>query len=374
MSTPPETESARRDFFRRRVILAPMTVGSNLPFRRLCGELGAEMTVSEMAIAAKVAKGSRNELALLRRHPEEKCFGVQLCGSRPDVVAAAAEIAVERGADFIDLNLGCPIDLVTRRGGGSALLNRSKRVGEIVAAIRRTVDRPLSIKVRTGWSSKKPTALEVAEVAVAEGVDAVVVHGRSRQQRYRRAADWDFIGELRAALPVPVIGNGDIAGPEDLRERRALSGCESVMIARAALIKPWIFGELEQDCSRAVSSQERWSLLTRYVALAIEHFGDDDYGRERVRRFLIWHLDFLRRWVPPRDGSPRYSLQERQPAFEPVDALEDLLSRADANAFESIADRLFELEPVDAALPPIGDAMGRELSADALKRQAAGWG
>lgn len=332
------------------------------------------MTVSEMALANKVVKRSRRELALLRRHPEEKCFGVQLCGVIPDAFAKAAIEAVELGADFIDVNLGCPIDVVTKKGGGAALMNRPKRVGEIVAALRSTVDVPISIKVRTGWRDDKPTAIPVAQAAVDNGVDAVIVHGRSRAQRYRRPADWDFVGEVRAAVAVPVIGNGDISGPTGFKERLERSGCESVMIARAALVKPWIFAELDEPCERDLSSKERWSILERYVTLALEHFGDDEHGRTRVRRFLIWHLDFFHRWIPPTVSQEEYAIQERQDAFEPRDALEELLARPDDNAHESIADRLMGLEDVDAPLPTVGDAPGRESSAAALERQSSGWG
>ncbi len=172
-------------------------------------------------------------------------------------MAKAAVMAVERGADFIDLNLGCPLDAITRRGGGAVLLERPRRVGEIVATLRAAVEVPISIKVRTGWRDEKPTAIPVARAAVDAGADAIIVHGRSRAQRYRRPTDWAFIGEVRAAVEVPVIGNGDIAGPADLNEKRALSGCDGVKVARAALVKPWIFGELREGVVRDLSSRER---------------------------------------------------------------------------------------------------------------------
>lgn len=343
-------EAARRELFRDQVILAPMTKGSNLPFRRLCVELGVRFSVGEMALSKRVVKGASGELALLRRHADEPVFGVQLCGRHPDVVQRAAAIAQDRGADFVDLNLGCPIDTVIRRGEGAALLVRPRRVGQIVAAMRKVLTVGLSVKLRTGWSEEKPTALAVARIAEAEGADAVVLHARSRTQRYRRPADWDQVGELVAAVSIPVIGNGDIVSPGDVTERRARSGCASVMIARSALIKPWIFREIAEGRDLAPSGEERMAILRRYVELARQHFGDDERGLEKVRYFLDWHLDFFCRWVPPRKDLPPFQLQERHPGFEPRDPAEALLARRDREARDYLVRLL--VDGPDAAGPP----------------------
>jgi tRNA-dihydrouridine synthase 3 len=286
---------AARDFFRDRIALAPMATGGNLPYRRLCREYGADLTCSEMIIADKLVRGSRAERPLLRHHPSEETFGVQLCGKVPEVVAEGAAIAVAEGARFIDLNFGCPIDLVVRRGSGAALLKRPRRLAEIVAAVRAAVDVPLSIKLRSGWSEERINAVENARLCEDSGADAIVVHGRTRQQRYRRAADWDLIGEVAAAVSVPVIGNGDILTPWDLAERLAGRRISSVLVARGALIKPWIFRELREGVVRDVGLAGRWAVLRRYYEHATEHFGDDARGQSRVKRFFVWHLDFWHR-------------------------------------------------------------------------------
>ncbi|MGD8376573.1 MAG: tRNA-dihydrouridine synthase family protein [Acidobacteriota bacterium] len=346
-------ESARRDLFRGRVILAPMTKGSNLPFRRLCLEQGARFAVGEMALSKRVVKGASGELALLRRHPDEPVFGVQLCGRHPDLLQRAAVIAQERGADFVDLNLGCPIETVIRRGEGAALLTRPRRVGQLVAAMRKVLDVGLTVKLRTGWSEDKPTALAVAREAEAEGADAVVLHARSRTQRYRRQADWSHVRDLVENLSIPVVGNGDISNPADMRARIEETGCASVMIARAALIKPWIFREIVEKRDLAPTAEERLALLRRYVELAREHFGEDERGLGKVRFFLDWHLDFLCRWLPPRPGLAPFQLQERHPGFEPADETEALLARSDRPGRDYLVRLLVDGPEAAGAAPPL---------------------
>lgn len=345
-------EVARRGLFRDRVILAPMTKGSNLPFRRLCVELGARFTVGEMALSKWVVKMTAQELALLRRHPDEPTFGVQLCGRNPALMARAAAIAEARGADFVDINLGCPIDSVVRRGEGAALLERPKRVAEVVAAMRQVLRIPLTVKLRTGYRDEKPTMVEVARAAEGEGADAVFLHARSRTQRYRRPADWSHVAALAEAVAIPVIGNGDIVDFRDAEARKLQTGCASVMLARGALVKPWFFRELSERREIHPSGAERMAMLRRYVELALQHFGPDERGRERVRFFLDWHLDFFTRWVPPRPGLAPFALQERHSGWEPADADEALLARPDRPARDYLVRLL--VDGPDAAGPPPG--------------------
>jgi tRNA-dihydrouridine synthase 3 len=210
----------RTSIFADATLLAPLTRGGNLPFRQLCVELGARVTVSEMAVARDVVKGKRQEMALLRRAPQEPCFGVQLADRNPPQLAEATKIAVDRGAEFIDLNLGCPIDLFCRRGLGAALLRKPGKVGALVAAMREAVEVPVTIKMRLGYEDGKPRFMDVARAAIDNGVDAITLHGRSRSQRYRRAADWAQVAELVEAVGVPVIGNGDILTWQDAEYRR----------------------------------------------------------------------------------------------------------------------------------------------------------
>ncbi len=338
------------------VMLAPMTKGSNLPYRRLCDELGATITMGEMAIARKLAKRSRPEFALLKRAPEEKVFGVQLAGRDPEETAWAAALAVERGADLVDLNCGCPIDEITRRGLGSALLTKPGRIRENVAAMVRAVaPKPVTVKIRLGFSDDKLNHLEVAKAAVEGGASALVVHGRTRTARYRRLASWEAIGEVASAVPVPVIGNGDLLFPHEVPEKLRIAGCAGVMIARGALIKPWIFREIAEGRYLDLDAEERLAIYRRYVALARPHFGEDDRGTVRIRGFLLWHLDFWTRYVPrfPDGHYPR--MQEREERFEPRSRLEALLSRSDAAAHEWLATLLLEGDEKAGPPPPLGE-------------------
>ena len=307
------------DFFRGRLVMAPMATGGNLPYRRLCREFGADLTCSEMVMADKLAAGGRGELPLLRHHESETTFGVQLCGKSPEVVAEAAVRAVELGARFIDLNFGCPIDLVVRRGAGAALLKRPQKLAKVVEAVRARIAVPLSVKLRSGYEEGKINVLETARAAVAGGADALMVHGRTREQRYRRAADWDLIARVVAAVAVPVIGNGDLLTPWDAQARRAGSGVASLLVARGALIKPWIFQEIKEGRAILPSIAERWALLRRYYDHATEHFGDDAKGQTRVQRFFLWHLGFWLRYRPYTEAdylaaAPEPLIQTRAPA------------------------------------------------------------
>jgi tRNA-dihydrouridine synthase 3 len=330
------------ELFGGRLIMAPMSRGTDLPFRRLATEWGAEICVGEMAYAHKVVRGDRSEVALLRRHPSEKVFGVQLAGKRPEVMAEAAQIAEGAGADFVDVNLGCPIDDATKRGFGAALLPRASRVAAIVAAMKAAVAVPVTIKLRLGWSSEKPTFLKVARAAEDAGVDAIALHARSRAQRYRRPAEWPRIAELVDHVSVPVIGNGDILTWRDARRRTADTGCAAVMVGRWALAKPWIFREFVEQRDIERTSAERLAVLQRYVELCREHFGDDDRGRGRTRRFLVFHQDFFRRY---RRGAGLEAVNSDDPrdwGQPPADELEAWLCRGDLAASEALCHWLVE--------------------------------
>src|SRR5215204_6007827 len=193
------------------LVMAPMTKGSNLPYRRLCQELGARVTMSEMAVARRLKQKRRGEFALIRRAPDEAFFGVQLAGNKPEEMAWAARLVEARGADLVDVNLGCPIDYFTSKGLGAALAREPRRVRKIVQAMKQAVKRvPVTVKIRLGWNDEHRNYLAVARAAIDGGADAVFVHGRTRAARYTSSADWNAIGELAAGVPVPVIGNGDL--------------------------------------------------------------------------------------------------------------------------------------------------------------------
>lgn len=361
------------------LVLAPMTKGSNLPFRQLCVELGATVLVSEMVVARRLKQRRRSEFALIRRAPGEPCFGVQLAGNKPDEMAWAAALVEARGADFVDLNLGCPIDHFTRMGLGAALGRQVTRVRRVVEAMRAVVQVPVTVKIRLGWNASTHNYLELAQAIADGGAAALTVHGRTREARYRQPADWDAIAEVAAAVPIPVIGNGDLLFPHEAAERLAASGCTALMTARGALIKPWLFREVAEGRYWDITADERIALYRRYVELATRHWGRradaatahdraddpvtpladaaddaprvlDDHARERVRDFLRWHVGFWVRYAPQRPDGTWPTMQQRESAFVPRSPLEALLARHDDAAIDYITERL--LDGNDLTDPP----------------------
>jgi len=360
--------------------MAPMTKGSNLPYRRLAVELGARVLVSEMVVARRLKQRRRGEFALIRRAPDEPCFGVQLAGNQPDEMAWAAALAEARGSDFVDLNLGCPIDHFTRKGLGAALARQPSRVRRIVEAMRAAVKVPVTVKIRLGWTDSKRNYLDLAHAIVDGGAAAITVHGRTREARYRHPAEWDAIAEVARAVPVPVVGNGDLLYPHEIDRARTESGCVAVMIARGALIKPWIFREATTGYWD-ITAEERLPIYRRYVMLAREHWARrqtgvdrgsdegqtgvrpgsewsetnapaelDDYGRQRLREFLRWHAGFWCRYVPRRADGTWPSMQHRESDFVPRSPLEALLARNDDAALDYVTDEL--LNDGDFSHPP----------------------
>ena len=332
--------------FQDKVVLAPLTVGGNLPFRRLCTELGADVTVGEMAVVRKLLQGSPSEFALLKGHPDERFFGVQLADKRAETLVEGARLAESRGARFVDLNCGCPIDQITRRGLGASLRRKPARLGRLVAAMKAAVQVPVTVKLRAGWHEDKINVSDVARACEEGGADAIAIHGRTREQRYSKAADWDLVGRVAGERGVPVIGNGDILTHYEARERMARSGVRSVMIARGALIKPWLFREIKTGTTWLPTPEERFSVLWRFVELLREHFGADDRGTRRSMRFLPWHLDFFCRYVPAPEeqygeaAREHPLLQSRLQAAPPSSPLERLLGDTRPETHQRLAGEL----------------------------------
>jgi tRNA-dihydrouridine synthase len=218
----------------------------------------------------------------------------------------------------------------------------------MAAAVTRA---PITVKIRLGWNDELRNYLEVARAAVDGGAQAIFVHGRTRNARYRRAADWEAIGEVVAAVTVPVIGNGDLLLPHEVADARARSGCAGVMTARGALIKPWIFREIENGY-QDMTVEERLEIYRRYVALALSHWHNDERGRAKVREFLVWHLGFWCRYARRRPDGSWPSMQEREPVRLDLTPLEALLSRSDVPAREWLADRLLAGDEITPAKSP----------------------
>jgi tRNA-dihydrouridine synthase 3 len=352
-----------RDTLAGALVMGPMTKGSNLPYRRLCVELGARITMSEMTVARRLKQRRKSEFALIRRFEGEPFFGVQLASTSPEELAWAAALVEARGADLVDLNCGCPIDHFTHKGLGASLGRQPSRLRRLVEAAKKAVTAiPVTAKIRLGWNDESRNYLEQARAIVEGGADALTVHGRTRNARYRTQADWDAIGEIAASVPIPVIGNGDLLFGHQVEASRARSGCTAVMTARAALIRPWIFKEHAHGYHE-LSPDDRLRIYRRYVALARAHWGEDEHGLARVRLFTRWHLDFWCREVPRRPDGTFPSMQIREPDAQARSPLEALLGRTDGDALDYLADCLvLEREVDEASAPPPGAAESEVLA------------
>lgn len=335
--------------FRGRVFLAPLTKGGNLPFRRLCLQHGCEVTMGEMAYAYQVKKRSKSELALLRKHPDETCFGAQIAASKPHDAILAGNAAAERGASWVDLNCGCPIHDIVRRGMGATLLQRPTQLGKLVAEMVKGIPVPVSVKIRLGWSEDDQNASEVARILEESGAAAICVHGRTREQRYSRAADWDAIARIAAERSVPVIGNGDLLTWYETHQRWQQSGVASVMVGRGALIKPWLFREIAEKREWEPTAEERLGVAFWLAQAMKQHFRDDEKGKERAMRFLPWHLGFFCRYraLPAerwQDAARRHPLmQTRFADCEPdLSVLERLLRDPREELHAAFADELWQ--------------------------------
>lgn len=289
--------------FRGKLYLAPLTTVGNLPFRRVCKKLGADITCGEMAMCTNLLQGQASEWALLRRHEEEDIFGVQICGSYADTVARAAEL-IERECtvDFIDLNVGCPIDVVVNKGGGSSLLTKPQRLQEIVRAASGSINTPLTVKLRMGFFEGRNCAHSLLPDLGSWGATAVTIHGRTRQQRYSKLADWDYINQCVTNGPsdVQLIGNGDVFSYTDYNGHLESSGGKlaTCMIARGALIKPWLFTEIKEQRHWDITAEERLNILRDYVKFGLIHWGSDSKGVETTRHFLLEWLSYAHRYIP----------------------------------------------------------------------------
>ncbi|WWC61465.1 uncharacterized protein I303_104049 [Kwoniella dejecticola CBS 10117] len=354
MDVPLRPEEKKRLNWEGGRYLAPLTTVGNLPFRRLCVDYGATITISEMALAQPLVSGHNEEWALCRRHESEKMFGIQLAGGYANRMVPAAELIRKElygGVDFVDINMGCPIDLVFNQGAGSALMEAPGRLAKILVGMNRALgDVPLTVKFRTGISNNKPNAHKlIPKFATQWGAGALTIHGRSRTQRYSKLADWEYIktcaDTLRESLadanlpPVPIFGNGDCYSSEGYYEEMEKSGVDGVMVARGALIKPWIFTEIKERREWDISATERLEGIRKYAEFGLSHWGSDTQGINTTRRFLCEALSFQCRYVPIGllERLPG-KLNERPPAYRGRNELETLLSSPFSNDWVKISE------------------------------------
>ena len=275
------------------LILAPMAGVSDLPFRLLCREQGAGLVCMEMVSAKAILYKNRNTEELLTIDPKEHPVSLQLFGSDPDIISEIAKQIEERPFDILDLNMGCPVPKVVNNGDGSALMKNTRLAGEIIEKTARAIKKPLTVKIRKGFDDAHVNAVELAHIAQESGAAAVAVHGRTREQYYAGHADWDIIRQVKEAVSIPVIGNGDIRTPEDVAAMAEQTGCDGYMIARGAEGNPWIFRQIlhyfetGEHLSRPDFS-EVTEMLLRHAKMQIDCKGDYTGIRE-IRKHAAWY-------------------------------------------------------------------------------------
>lgn len=275
------------------IILAPMAGVSDLPFRLLCQDMGAGMTCMEMISAKAILYNNKNTESLLEIHPSEDCVSLQLFGSDPKIMAEIAKRIEERPFSVLDINMGCPVPKIVNNREGSALMKNPDLVYEIVRSVSEAISKPVTVKIRKGFDEAHVNAVEVAKAAEAGGAKAVAVHGRTREQFYAGAADWSIIADVKAALKVPVIGNGDITCGADAKRMMDETHCDAVMIGRAAEGNPFIFREvnsfLEGKPFTKPSSEEIREIVLRHADLQLQYKGEF-IGVREMRKHLSWYL------------------------------------------------------------------------------------
>lgn len=275
------------------LILAPMAGVTDLPFRMLCKEQGCGLLYTEMVSAKAILYNNRNTKELLKVREEERPIAVQLFGSDPDIVSDMAAQIEDGPYDIIDINMGCPVPKVVNNGEGSALMKNPKLVEAILSSMVKKLKKPVTVKFRKGFDEDHVNAVEIARIAESCGVSAVAVHGRTREQYYSGKADWNIIRQVKEAVKIPVIGNGDIWKPEDAKRMMEETDCDGLMIARGAQGNPWLFGRINHylDTGELLPEPDREEIcrmIMRHARLQTELKGEIP-GMKEMRKHIAWY-------------------------------------------------------------------------------------
>ncbi len=305
------------------LILAPMAGVTDLPFRLLCKRMGADLLCMEMVSAKAIHYRNRNTEALMRITEEERPVSLQLFGSEPELMAEVARSSEERPIDILDINMGCPVPKVVNNGEGSALMKDPLKAGKIIESVVRSINKPVTVKIRKGFDDSCVNAVEMARIAEQSGAAAITVHGRTREQYYSGKADWDIITQVKNAVKIPVIGNGDVTDGESAVRLIEETGCDGVAVGRAARGNPFIFREIRHylDTGEICKRPERQELLETilmHASLQLEYKGEYTGVRE-MRKHIGWYSA----------GMPGGSkLRNLVNSMETMDDIENVVKRA----------------------------------------------
>lgn len=273
--------------------LGPMAGVTDLPFRLLCKEKGVDLLYTEMVSAKGIRYDNKNTKDLLAISGDEQPVAIQLFGSDPDILADAAKQIEHINYDILDINMGCPVPKVVNNGEGSALMTNPKLVGRIINKLSKATHKPITIKIRKGFTKDNINAVEIARIAEQNGAKAVAVHARTREQFYSGIADWDIIRQVKEAVTIPVIGSGDVVTPMDASDMLAQTGCDGIMIARAARGNPWIFEQVKAYLEEGIIKpkpefDEVIEMILRHALLAVK-YKNEYIGIREMRKHVAWY-------------------------------------------------------------------------------------
>lgn len=302
------------------LILAPMAGVTDLPYRLICRSMGCGMVVTEMVSAKAILYKNKNTKTLLEVLPQERPAAVQLFGSDPDILGEIAAQIEDGPYDMIDFNMGCPVPKIVGNGEGSALMREPKKVEQILSSMVRHVKKPVTVKFRKGFNDTSVNAVEIAKIAESCGVAAVAVHGRTREQYYSGKADWEIIRQVKEAVKIPVIGNGDVFQPEDAEAMLKRTGCDGVMIGRGAKGNPWIFSRTQNyletgEILLGPSVAEIRDMILHHGSLLSQYKGEKMAMRE-MRKHMAWYTAGL-----PHSAALRNEINQ----IETLDEMKQLL-------------------------------------------------